>query len=208
MNMDIPKDIMRTVISPKIDGVVEMTGNKFGLHIDQIGDLDAAIRNILLGQLKSSDFTSHIMTNLEIDRAKAEQITSFMNTELFAAIKSELQAKTSPEPLTPVVISPLERAGNFSIEPEIPRAPIGKIDRASILSHIEGPTVPAGADSDETAHYEPLVDQLLNGPTSIPHEKIVRKPDIPLPPKAPTVSVPSAQPPRNLPTDDPYREAV
>ena len=226
---DIPQQFIDFADSAELYDQVKRVGDRFSLHIDQIGELDAAIADVLYGVDKAQDFSMHIAERLEIDRKAADLITQEVNQQIFEALKQKMQSQTIPEPLASVTISPLERAGNFSIEPDISTAPIGKMgggnsmgrwgtmapekpveDRSAILKHIEDPTVPASksAGTAETAHYEPLVDQLLNGPAAIPAEKIVRKPDIPLPPKSPTVSVHSAQPPRNLPTDDPYREAV
>jgi len=140
-------------------------------------------------------------------------------------------------PVKPSANASLERAGNFSIEPETPApatpdAPkkinlfepdATEADHAETLHAIENPTLnrqqaTAKADAE---HYEPLVDQLLNGPAAIPLEKITVKVPIDIPAESErgqadqsskrfqTNSKPSApKPPVNLPTGDPYREAI
>jgi hypothetical protein len=85
-------------------------------------------------------------------------------------------------------------------------------DHAEILHGIENPVSHRQQveTREDKEHYEPLVDQLLKGPAAIPLEKITVKAPIDIPAAAKKESVkPSVpRPPVNLPTSDPYREAV
>ena len=292
MQKEIPEQFKEFVKSQQLSDSIQKIGKLFNLHIDQIGELGAEIRDILLGISKSSDFTKHVAERLEISRGDAEKIMEEVNKEVFQTLRMTLQSQVEtvesqqPKDQPPIGASDrkfgseqrfggttgsanggvlrdmpvnapvkasanasLERAGNFSIEPEMPVAPmagaaatgattarnmsgIGKwgmvapeataADHAETLHAIENPTLnmergakeqfarQKAAEKADEEHYEPLVDQLLNSPAAIPLEKItVKVPmDIPAAAKKEPVKPSAPKPPVNLPTGDPYREAV
>jgi len=82
-------------------------------------------------------------------------------------------------------------------------------DREVLINSIENPSairsVPTGTFTSSTNRYsEPLVDQLLNSPTAIPAERITRRENF-SPADVPNNDVPV---PKNLPSDDLYREPI
>lgn len=135
--MTIPAQLKELARSPDLYIQSEKIGNKFNLHIDQIGELDAEIRDVLGGYSKSSDFIKHIMERLEIDRITADKITEEVNKEVFSSIREQLQkmqdetigesdgiadekitSKTQQDQVkNQQSIADLERIGGFSIEP-------------------------------------------------------------------------------------------
>lgn len=125
-------------LSPEIFDACEKIGNKFSLHIDQIGELDAQIREILLGQAKSSELTRDLQKYLEIDQKLANQIAEEVNKEIFATIKSNLQSRSE----TNQPLSSLERVGGFSVEKEVvetENSDVTEADRGEILAGLENP---------------------------------------------------------------------
>jgi predicted RNA-binding protein with RPS1 domain len=109
--------------SIEIFDICETIGGQFGLHIDQVSELDSEIRGILLGQNKSSDFINHIKDRLEINEDVAQKITTEVNSKIFVALKEKMQSTTStdvkPETISkPTHITDLEKAGGFTIEHE------------------------------------------------------------------------------------------
>src|SRR5690348_837509 len=92
---NIPQQFKELARSAELYDTVEKIGATFDLHIDQIGELDAEIRDILEGSSQSADFSKHVAERLEIDRSLAEKITLAVNKEIFGAIKSKLQSMTT-----------------------------------------------------------------------------------------------------------------
>ncbi len=119
---------------PIIFDLSEKIGKSFDLHIDQIGELDSAIREILKGTIDPSKFNDRIIQKLEISRGLADKIVEKINVELPPIIKSKIfEGPNQPTaeskqvvqnnqiPTTPVPSSPhadLEQAGDFKIENE------------------------------------------------------------------------------------------
>lgn len=116
MEQQIPQ-LVELAKSAELYEMSEKVGQQFSLHIDQIGELDAEIRGIMLGVYKSADFITDIMEKLEIDREFAEKIAGVVNTEIFDVVKSKLknssQDKVSSQKED---LSQIEQAGNFEIE--------------------------------------------------------------------------------------------
>lgn len=139
-NSNKPIYIQKLVRAPEIFGVCELIGNKYNLHIDQIGELDSKVRGLLLGLNKSENFSADITNLLEIDAKTAANITKEINDALQILIKkySQTQGATSevrtipnqnpttvPPETKPTHITDLERAGGFTIEHENSSAPQG-----------------------------------------------------------------------------------
>jgi hypothetical protein len=119
---------------PIIFDLSEKIGKSFDLHIDQIGELDSAIREILKGTIDPSKFNDRIIQKLEISRGLADKIVEKINVELPPIIKSKIfEGPNQPTaeskqvvqnnqiPTTPAPSSPhadLEQAGDFKIENE------------------------------------------------------------------------------------------
>ena len=57
---NIPNDIKELVTSPEIFLACEKIGKDLGLHVDQIGELDAQVREILRGKAKSENLLSDL----------------------------------------------------------------------------------------------------------------------------------------------------
>jgi len=176
---NIPSQFKKLAESAELYDQSEKVGGKFGLLIDQIGELDAEIRGVLLGIFKPADFPHHLVERLEIKLDVAQQITEEVNKEIFQVIKAQLQAETPPNTSN----SDLEKIGGFTIEEE-----------SAPLHHPEPET-----------HTEPLVDHLLSRPTYIPQEKVSVAPVVQVPPTAPVKPVEAIKKPSG---PDLYREPI
>ncbi len=220
MNSSIPEDIKKFADSAELFEICEKIGQKFSLHIDQIDELDAQVRAVLRGNAQSKNFTSDIMKFLEINRGLAEEITKEVNKDIFESIRVSMRSGDSNSVEDH---SQLERAGGFKIVPNYTEKTAsvsslyGKSEvpdsRADMVAHIENPmptirkTEPRKSinlldPSNENPLKEPLVDQLLKNSAAAPEQKVDMRPAAaPQPSQAP-------QPPKNLPTNDPYREAM
>lgn len=159
-----PPEFKKLADSAELYDRSEAIGAKFGLLIDQVGELDAEIRDILNGVSESGDFIKHIMARLEIDRGLAEKIVAEVNVAVFQTLKEQIQAQTIVEENAASVAN-IEKVGGFSIEKEkaVPEPKVTAADRSRILDHLENPPAPAVTDyaSSSNNHTEPLVDHLL-----------------------------------------------
>ena len=177
----------------------ERIGAKFNLHIDQIGELDAEIRGILLGSLKSSNFVADIKEHLEISREIAEQIVDEVNKAVFQTMKASMQSQQSANESKS--ISSIEKAGGFTVEQEKKEnhVPDNLPTQENMISSLENPlpgkrtTFPKAQET----HTDPIIDHLLGTSEAQAEEKIVQTPK--LIPKAPEMPKKAAGP-------DPYRD--
>jgi hypothetical protein len=233
---DIPTQLKELASSPDLYIQSEKVGNKFNLHIDQIGELDAEIRDVLDGFSKSSDFVKHIMERLEIDRGTAEKITEEVNKEVFGSIREQLQKMQSDIKDDNAVVdeqitikpqqsmADLERVGGFTIEPT------GQNGNGS-------GAVPANLPGAEavTESREDLVSGIENPTSMMTSNPIITKPSVALPEESHTdilvdhllanptgaaeekiakpVEMPTSMPiakevPKKVPTADSYREPI
>lgn len=189
---------------PRIYTAVESVGEKFGLNLDQLGELDVEIKKILLGLSQPADFTQNITDLLKIDSETADGITQSVNEELIKVFREELQGTelTSTEGN-----KALEQAGDFTIEktpavgnPQADDGSIVPINRKDVLEGLENPqpTAPRSAPQAPTTapeqKRESLVEQLLRSSTAVPTEKVTQKPS----PAVPGAST----------SGDPYREPL
>jgi restriction endonuclease len=223
------EDMIKLAQSPMIYDACEKIGNQFGLHIDQIGELDAEIGDTITGQSQSKDFVTNIVKRLEIDRDTAEKIAKMVNEDVFQTIKKEMQAQI--QEYEAQTISNLETVGNFTVEQEKKETENGNngvtpADKEKIISDIENPTpskeTVVQKESSET-FTEPLIDQLLEGGRAQVEEKTTYNVGAPAPENVPTKQIPDGpaktvnptqneRPAQAIPAKrtgpDPYREPI
>lgn len=114
----------------RIFDICEIIGEQFGLHIDQVGELDSEIRGIFLGINKSEDFIGHIISRLEIDKDLAQKIANEVSAKIYIVLKEKIQSSilNSTEeikPTKPPHITDLEKAGGFTIEHDMGNREVG-----------------------------------------------------------------------------------
>lgn len=131
-NTDFIKEFAK---DPAIFDICENIGKKFGLLIDQVGDLDMEVRKILLGKSKSEDLTSTLSKSLEINKVSAQQIVEEVNKQIFSTLKlkmqnqsaayhtslgnSQMNANTYPQSFKPINDSPVvQKPTEPEVEPE------------------------------------------------------------------------------------------
>lgn len=187
--------MQKAVSSNEILEKIREVGGNNNLMIDQIGELIDQVGLIMLGLAKSSGFVRDISSRLSIDTDTAKKVAQDINTAIFQDLKNIMMGKENEDSsqdiseLRASSISSVGRAGGFEIESDMPTN-----GEASALKNDRGFSAFSSGDAQE-GPTEPLVDQLLHNPAATPEKKVV------IEPKAP-------QPPKNLPTNDPYREAM
>jgi hypothetical protein len=218
---ELPEDIQEAIKSNDLAGKFNAIAEKHGLHIDQNGALQTETLLVMLGLEPTSDYVNNIQRNLDISRTEALSIADDVNNDILGAIKNSLRMmqetgeeqgveeemvgeKNSviPNPVatpTPVnlPIAPLEKAGQFTIEPTKPvsTSPQYKesgISRESVLKSIE--------DKPVASQVEPMIDHLLTTHVISPEKVEVKE----------AVTVPSIKKVEEKKpyTADPYREQI
>lgn len=163
-----------------VDEIIKI-GEKFDLHIDQVGGLDTETREVLLGTKKKEDFAKNIMEHIEVSENIANDLVKEVNDTIFLKIRELLQQVDS-EPTTS--------------DPETPE---------EILKHIEdgGLELPAPAPEPiptPTPTPEPT-------PTSIPVSEPEAKPELTDHLLQNTVASPHIETKKKY-SVDPYREPI
>jgi hypothetical protein len=87
-----------------VDEIIKI-GEKFDLHIDQVGGLDTETREVLLGTKKKEDFAKNIMEHIEVSESIANSLVKEINDNIFLKIRELLQQvdseSTTSDPETP-----------------------------------------------------------------------------------------------------------
>ena len=201
--------------SPKIFASCQKIGEMFSLHIDQIGELDAQVREVLKGQAKSSSFINDIIKYLEINRSLADEIATEVNKEIFNAIKSQMQSDTQENKTE---ISDLERIGDFRILKEGDNSKNGNglgmvgVENIQADNLLESP--PATAEKKITPVVPPNlpIETSPSKPTQIEKTQtvplpVIQKLQVPPQPEKPITPITPTPPiPKKSYEKDPYRE--
>lgn len=87
----LPDELQQAINTLDIEKVVQNIGQKHGLHVDQLGQVDNGIWQVMLGHQPASKFTANIQTGLGISPAEAEQIAMEVNREIFVKIRESLK---------------------------------------------------------------------------------------------------------------------
>ncbi len=223
----LPKDLQEAVSSAEVRDSVEKIGKKYGLHIDQLGEMVDLVGLIMLGLSPSKDFVRNFSQEAGVKTDIATSIAEDINNEVFGKIRSSMQAieakdeaveaqKTKAEQS----ITDLERIGGFSIEPSTGQdgdgtAPANlpgaeEVDESpdELIAGIENPPPIKTSNSSfvrpsspvpEENHTDIIVDHLLTGPVAAGEQKTIQIPE-------PAKSAPIE--PKKPVGPDPYKEPI
>ncbi len=132
----LPDDLRKIILSTETADKIQAIGQKYNLHIDQMGALDEEVHNVLFGVSSPSKLTEQIKNRLGIEQSAADNITRDLNEQIFLKIRESLQAlpKTNEANEAASVVEP--------IPTPIPSTSLGASDLPSkeeITSGIESP---------------------------------------------------------------------
>jgi len=224
----LPLDVQVAFTSPEIAEAVKAIGDRHGLKLDAEAILFDLTGYILLGLIPSSEFVSKFSKETGITEKESALIAVDVNKEIFGHIKEMMQKREAEEreletdeysedsatTTAAADISHLEQAGNFNMEKtgdednkESSGVPADLENKESILDGIENPSSgQAKISRKEDQNYsEPLIDHLLQTPTSQPQQKTTEKPAINTG-STPSPATTAPQPPSEPRANDPYRE--
>ena len=87
----LPPELRTLILSSELGEKIGEIGKKYGLHIDQLGELDNETTLTLLGLSGLDDYTERIQQAARIELEKARQITADVNQSIFLPIQKSLQ---------------------------------------------------------------------------------------------------------------------
>ncbi|OHA17255.1 MAG: hypothetical protein A3C79_02955 [Candidatus Taylorbacteria bacterium RIFCSPHIGHO2_02_FULL_45_28] len=197
----LPVNVQQAVTSPEIHEKIEIVGKKYGLMIDQLGELVDEIGLVLLGLHKSSDFVDQISKRLNISGKAALTISQEVNHEVFDSIKEYLREtedgiqttvpESRPEENQISTLSSLERLGGFSVEKEVPETENNRVtaaDRGEILAGLENP--PASVPTQAGIPPARVTPSRANPPANLPTDgRSAQMPEAVVAPQVPKIAV-------------------
>lgn len=90
-DIKIPEEILNFIHSGDVYSKLEGIGDKYGLNLDKLGDLNIITEKAMIGEIKSSDFIDTVSKNLEIPEEVAENIAKDIGNNIMTPIRSALQ---------------------------------------------------------------------------------------------------------------------
>jgi hypothetical protein len=208
----LPKVLQDAVSSSNVHNDLMAIAKKYGLHIDQEGELVDQVGLVMLGLSSSKDFVKNFSSEAGISSTVAAAIAADINASIFSKIRSSMRlieekvdvstdTRADQAPADP--ISDLERVGGFSIERRSEEDAKNRGDSSSHPLEEHDELVTAIEDpASIRPKTEPLIDQLLSGPVVAVTQKSVIAPS-----PAPT-SIPAPKSPPQEKGPDPYREPI
>jgi hypothetical protein len=172
----LPKDLQDAISSPEVHDSIVAIGNKYGLHVDQLGEMVDLVGLVMLGLSPSNDFIKDFAQQAEVKNDIASSIANDINKEIFGKIRSSMQsieaknqAIETEQTKSQQSISDLERIGGFSIEPNAVQNENGvapaNLPGAEEVTESKDDLM-AGIEDPKENHTDIIVDNLLAGPVA------------------------------------------
>ncbi len=111
---DLPEDLQKAMFSPDTADAILAVGKKFGLQIDQTGELADETGLVMLGVTPPGEFIRNLARRLELDPEKAKAVAEEINQKIFQPVRESLkkvhglgaQPPTTTSPQTPYPQTP------------------------------------------------------------------------------------------------------
>lgn len=130
----LPQDVKEAISSVDTTNDVINIGDKYSLHVDQLGELVDETGLVMLGLTSPNDFVSNLKNRLDIPRQMAESLVKDINDQILIKIRASLRE----------IHNAAEAEENVTPEEEF--VPIKKeekmesnLEREQILREIENP---------------------------------------------------------------------
>ncbi len=144
----LPKDIKEAISSVDTTSTIVDIGEKYKLHIDQIGELVDETGLIMLGFSKSNQFVSNIEKRLGISRNEANDLVREINDKILIKIRESMRESVDKKEGEDI------QKENLEVKTE---------DREKILREIEYPEEikEVTPSSETTTEKEPLQEVVV-----------------------------------------------
>lgn len=87
----MPKDLQNAILSAETSGVIDAIAKKYGLNIEQTGNLADEIGLLMLGETHPSDFINNLNRRLGADPETTKKIAQEINEQIFSKVKESLR---------------------------------------------------------------------------------------------------------------------
>ncbi|MCG2695273.1 hypothetical protein L6261_04320 [Candidatus Parcubacteria bacterium] len=88
---NLPEDVKQAISSVDTTNVVVNIGEKYQLHVDQLGELVDETGLVMLGFTKTNDFVSNLEKRLNVPREKAINLVKEINDEILIKIRESMK---------------------------------------------------------------------------------------------------------------------
>jgi hypothetical protein len=219
----LPLEIQDLLYSYEMILAIKEVGHKNGLHIDQVGLLQAETSAVMLGFTEVEDFSSMLVERLHLDQVKADHIAKEINDSLFLKIRESMKKLYPSQPSAPTSVTPPSVAPATSTPPNPIKISTPPVAPPPVVKPPPPPppaftAPPAPAPAPKPIEPHPA-DVMLTQKTVTVAPPAAPKP--PIPPASPTPAAatqpaaPGATPDKTTPPpppksygSDPYREPI
>lgn len=87
----LPQELKTAMSSIESSDIIQAISKKFGLQIDQMGELASETGFVLLGFTKPEEYIRNLKNRLQIDPQKAKEIALEINSQIFSKVKEALK---------------------------------------------------------------------------------------------------------------------
>lgn len=154
----LPKVLQEVITSADTENKIQTIGQKYQLHIDQIGTLDEEVNNVLFGISPTNELVQKIKERLGLDQTTTDAIAREVNEQIFLKIRESLQALHN---------EPIATDSNYGVEmlpsTNAPATAGGVPDKEEVIDGIENP-----AKTPEDSVFEQKMGKLFR----IPREEV------------------------------------
>lgn len=147
MIKNLTEETIRYLGSKEFSSVIQRVAQYFNLNQDEEGMVFGKVNALLLGQFPEDQFLGELISELEITKAKAENIENHIKKEVIVPFKQKLATMLTGTPSVapaPVFKEPsittLRQSSSTPIPPVAPTPrPEENLSKAAIISEIENP---------------------------------------------------------------------
>ncbi|MDE2213096.1 MAG: hypothetical protein KGJ34_00995 [Patescibacteria group bacterium] len=152
----LPAEIKSLIYSAEMLNTVERIGEKYKLHVDQLGLLESQTADVMIGFSKPENFVSNLSRSVQIEVGVATAIAAEINDQLFLKIRESLKTKGVSE----VVQEPLHNPPATSIIPPVSQkaASTGVPSQQKPIFSLPETSITASVSNSSTPFLKPLPD--------------------------------------------------
>ena len=110
---NLPRDLRDIIFSEDMVTKMKAVAKHYGISIEQLGGLDTATNDVILGIVHPKDYINELSKNLNIDTDVARSIAKEINEQIFAPLRESLksvhdikEAGTAPQPTPQPALAP------------------------------------------------------------------------------------------------------
>lgn len=118
---ELPEDVKEAMTAVNTVNIMMDMKIKYGLHIDQVGELSAEVGMLMIGAIHPQEFIGKVEAGLRIPRETAAQIAAEVNEKIFRPVRESLMQ-----------IHKMREVGGGASDSmgDAPAAPLGEISQS------------------------------------------------------------------------------